>query len=92
MLSTKYSVSAAVVAIQELDVAGLLEVLVLRPVSLLLLHLAVRIAAALQRLERLLDGLRHVAVIDHAAPQIDDLVDVLDQQRALFFACAAGGA
>ena len=54
MLSTKYSVSAPIVAVQDFDVAGLLELFVLRPVGFLLFHLAVGIAATLQRLQRLL--------------------------------------
>ena len=36
--------------------------------------------------------LRRLAVVDHAAPQIDDLVDVFNKQRAFRLAGAAGGA
>ena len=82
----------AVLLVEDLDVAGLLELLRVCPVGFLLLHLAVGIAAALERLQWLLQGLGHISVIDHAPPQIDDLVDVLDQQRAFFLASAAGGA
>ena len=92
MLSTKYSVSALLAAVQNRHLARLLELGGFGPFGALLLHLAVRIAAALQRLQRLLQRLRHVAVVNHAATQIDDLVDVLDQQRAFFFARAAGRA
>ena len=94
MLSTKYRVSALCrfSPSRILTSQDSLEVFVLGPVGPLLLHLAVGIAAAFQRLERLLQGLRHVAVVDHAAPQVHDLVDVLDQQRAFLLAGAAGGA
>ena len=78
--------------VRGLDIARLRELFGLGPLGPFLLHLAVGIAAALQRLQRLLQGLGHVAVIDHAAPQIDDLVDVLDQQRAFLLASAAGRA
>ena len=50
------------------------------------------VAAALQRFQRLLEGLGHVAVIHHSAPQVDDLVDVFDQQGAFRLARAARGA
>ena len=93
MLSTKYSVSALLVAVQDLDFASLLELFGFDPVRPLLLHLAVWISAALQGLQRLLERLGHVAVIHHAPPQIDDFVDVLDQQRAFLLtgsACGAG--
>src|SRR5664279_2559551 len=73
-------------AAQDRNVAGLLEIGELRPLRSFLFHLPVRIAAAFQRLERFLEGLRHVPVVDHAAPQINDLVDILDQQRAFFLA------
>ena len=92
MLSTKYKCVGAVLLVEGLDGAGLLEFLRVCPVGFLLLQLAVGIAAALERLQRLLQGLRHIAVVDHAAPQVDDLVDVLDQQRTFFLAGAAGGA
>jgi len=36
-----------------------------------------------------LQRLGNVAVVDQAAPQIDNLVDVVDQQRAFFLASAA---
>ncbi len=75
----------------DFDLA-VLELFGLRPVGPLLLHLAVGIATALQRLQWFLQRLRHISVVDHAPPQIDDLVDVLDQQRAFFFASAAGRA
>ena len=90
MLSTKYRVSALALPFRILTSSA--EVLGLRPVGALLLHLAVGIAAALQRLQRFLQGLRYIAVIDQAAPQIHDLVDVLDQQRTFLFAGATGGA
>ena len=92
MLSTKYKSVSAVLLVEGLDVAGLLEFLGVCPVGFLLLHLAVGIAAALQRLQRLLQGLGHISVVDHAPPQIDDLVDVLDQQRAFLLASTAGRA
>ena len=92
MLSTKYKVSRRSCQSRVLTWQVCWKSLALGPVGFLLLHLAVGIAAALQRLQRLLQGLGHIAVIDHAAPQIDDLVDVLDQQRAFFLASAAGRA
>jgi hypothetical protein len=70
----------------------LLEILKADPVGALLFHLPVGIAPAFERLQRLLQRLRDVAVVDHAAPHIDDFVDLLDQQRAFFFAGATGGA
>ncbi len=92
MLSTKNKVSVVVLPFSTLTSQLLLKLFVLAPVGFLLFHLAVGIAAALQRLQRLLDGLRYVAVVDQAAPQVDDLVDVFDQQRTFFFAGAAGSA
>ena len=77
---------------ERLDRADLLELFVGGPVGSLLLHLAVWIATALECLQRLLEGLRNVAIVDHAPPQVHDLVDVLDQQRAFFLARAACGA
>ena len=50
----------AAAAVQDRDRA-------LRPVGPLLLHLSERIAAALQRLQRLVKRLRRLAVVDQAA-------------------------
>ena len=74
-----------IVPVQNLHATGLLELFGFDPIGFFLLHLAVGITAALQRLERFLQGLGHISVVDHAAAQIDDLVDVLRQQRAFFF-------
>src|SRR5512135_3018069 len=84
--------SARALAIQDLDPAGLLQFPRARPIRPFLRHLAVGIAATVQRLERLLQRLRHVSVIHQTPPQINDFVYVFHQQRAFFLARAAGGA
>src|SRR5690348_1954513 len=50
--------------------AALLEIFGGRPVSPLLFQLAIGISTALQRLQRLLQRLRHVAVVHQPAPQV----------------------
>ena len=92
MLSTKYNVSALLFPSRVLTVQVGEKSLAFVHSGPFLLHLAVGITAALEGLQWLLQGLRYVAVIDHAPPQIDDLVDVLDQQRAFFFTGTAGRA
>jgi hypothetical protein len=72
--------------------AELLEFLGACPIRSFLFHLAVWIATTLQGLQRLLQRLRHFPVIDHATPQIHDLVDVLHQQRAFLFTSPTGRA
>src|SRR4030095_3885507 len=62
-----------------LDLAGLLKIFVANPVCSLFLHLAVWVAAALNRLQWLLKGLRNIAVVDHSPTQVNNLVDVLYQ-------------
>jgi hypothetical protein len=80
----------ATLGVRGLDGARLRELFGLGPLSPFLLHLAVGIAAALEGLQRFLQRLGYVAVVDHAPPQIDNLVDVLDQQRAFFFTGTTG--
>ena len=81
--------ASAIVSVERLDLAGSLELFDLRPVGFFLFHLPVWIAAIVEGLQRLLQRLGHIAVIDHPTPEVDDFVDVLEQQRAFFFACAA---
>src|SRR5271167_4685535 len=82
----------AMLLVQRLDRADLLKLLGVGPVGLLFFHLAVRIAATLQRLQWLLQRLRYVPIVNHAPPQIDDLIDVLHQQRTFCFTSAASSA
>ncbi len=65
---------------------------VLGPVGALLFHLAPGVAAFFQGAQGFLQGLGHLALVDHPAAQVDDLVDVLDAEGALLLAGAAGGA
>src|ERR1019366_9622231 len=88
----KVQSAGSIAMVEGFDPAGWLEFFGVRPIGLFLLHLAVGIATALQRLERLLQGLWNVPFIDQPPPQIDDLVDVLNQQRTFRFTSAAGGA
>src|SRR5689334_22969962 len=83
---------SVVLAVEDLDLRGSLELRILRPVRSLFLHLSVSVAATFQCLQRLLNGLRYVPVVDHAAPEIDDLVDVLDEERTLLLTRSASGA
>lgn len=59
------------------------------PVGALLLHFAEGITAAFERLQGFVKGLRRLAVVDQAAPQVDDFVDIFNQQRAFRLAGAA---
>src|SRR5438270_2902473 len=79
----------APLAVNHLDAAGLLEFLRLGPVGPFLLHLAVRVSTALESFERLLKGLRDIAIVDQAATEVDDFVDVFDEQRTFGLARAA---
>ena len=83
---------ATLPVVQDVDVAGLRELFGFDPVGPFLLHLAEGVTAGLERFQRLLQGLRDITRIDHAAPQVNDLVDIFNQQWAFRLTGAAGGA
>src|SRR5579864_334694 len=76
--------------LENLDRTRLLELPGLHPIRALLLQLPIGISAAFEGLQRLLQRLRHVCVVDQPAAQVDNLVDVFDKQRAFLFASSAG--
>ena len=60
------------------------------PIGALLLQFRPGVAAFFERLERLLQRLRHDAFVHHGPPDIDDLVDVFDRHRTLLFTGTTG--
>ena len=63
---------------------------VLCPVSSLFLHLTPRVTPFFQSTQWLLQRLGYRTFVNHSPAKIDNLIDILDPQRALLFTCAAG--
>jgi len=60
--------SVCMSSVEDFDLAHRLEIFRFAPIHSLLLALAVGVAAALERLQWLLQGLGYITVVDHAAP------------------------